>query len=353
MRIGIYDEAQTLYGPIDKTMIVLKQLHVQELRLNLYWGARYGVASRRPARPTDPADPAYDWSLYDRTVRYANQYGIHVLFSIYGTPSWANGGLGPNHVPKNPVDLRNFALAAAKRYGGQFPDGQGGSCRRCASGSRGTSRTIRCSSPRSTTARRSRAPIDYTKICNAVYTGVHATLYRERARRLRRHGARAATTTRRARGRPSRRSPSCARVKKAGLKKFDAWAHHPYYAGPSDTPTTKPTGARGGPPTAVTLGNLTDLTRLLTQLYGNKRLWITEYGYQTNPPDRLVGVSWAKQAAYLTQAFAIGAEEPAHRHDALVPAQGRADALRLAVGPRDGDGQEEAGVRRLPAALAG
>ncbi len=36
----------------------------------------------------------------------------------------------------------------------------------------------------------------------------------------------------------------------------------------------------------------------------SKRIWITEYGYRTNPPDRLFGVSYAKQAAYLThQAF--------------------------------------------------
>ena len=99
-------------------------------------------------------------------------------------------------------------------------------------------------------------------------------------------------------------------VKKAGLKTFDAWAHHPYSSGPSDTPTSKPVGARGGPATAVTLGNIGDLTKVLTQLYGNKRLWITEYGYQTNPPDSLVGVSWAKQAAYLKQAFAIARKNP-------------------------------------------
>jgi hypothetical protein len=55
----------------------------------------------------------------------------------------------------------------------------------------------------------------------------------------------------------------------------------------------------------VTLGNFSDLTKLLTQLYGNKRIWITEYGYQTNPPDKLFGVSNAKQAAYLKEAFAI------------------------------------------------
>jgi hypothetical protein len=63
--------------------------------------------------------------------------------------------------------------------------------------------------------------------------------------------------------------------------------------------------AKGAPATAVTLGNISDLIKQVTQLYGNKRIWITEYGYQTNPPDKLLGVTYAKQAAYLKQAFAI------------------------------------------------
>jgi hypothetical protein len=99
-------------------------------------------------------------------------------------------------------------------------------------------------------------------------------------------------------------------TKKAGLKTFDAWAHHPYYASASDTPTTKPLSPKGAPATAITLGNLGDLIREVTRLYGNKRIWITEYGYQTNPPDKLLGVSYKKQAAYLTQAFAIARKNP-------------------------------------------
>ena len=60
----------------------------------------------------------------------------------------------------------------------------------------------------------------------------------------------------------------------------------------------------------MTLANLDVLTRSLTQLYGNVRLWITEYGYQTNPPDKFFGVSYAKQAAYLTQAVKIARANP-------------------------------------------
>src|SRR5205823_3431021 len=61
---------------------------------------------------------------------------------------------------------------------------------------------------------------------------------------------------------------------------------------------------------AITLANISSLLSTLSRLYGPKHLWITEYGYQTNPPDKQFGVSWAKQASYLTQAFAIARANP-------------------------------------------
>ena len=125
MRVGIYDEAQTLYGPIPETFSLLNQLHVQEIRENLYWGGPYGVAQHRPANPRDPDDPAYHWTLYDRTVAYAQQYGIHVLFSVYGTPTWASGRQRRTSPRRTPIDLRNFAYAAAKRYSGTFTGDDG------------------------------------------------------------------------------------------------------------------------------------------------------------------------------------------------------------------------------------
>jgi hypothetical protein len=313
LRIGIYDEAQTLYGPVDQTFPLLQQLHVQEIRLNLYWGGKYGVAKTRPQRAASPTDPAYDWGLYDRTVEYAAQYGMHVLFSVYGTPSWANGGRGPNVAPKSAADLRNFALAAATRYDGNSLDTEGKVIP-------AVKEWLAWNEPNNPIFlkpqfRRAgkkwvmQSAADYARICTAVYNGVHASLTA---------GERVACggTAPRGNNNPSSSRPSISplaflrAVKKAGLKNFDAWAHHPYYAGPSDQPTTKPVTARGAPATAVTLGNIGDLIKELTRLYGNKRVWITEYGYQTNPPDPIFGVTYAKQAAYLTQAFAIAKKNP-------------------------------------------
>jgi hypothetical protein len=92
----------------------------------------------------------------------------------------------------------------------------------------------------------------------------------------------------------------------AGARGFDAYAHHPYNGSIGETPASKPRG-----PTAVTLGNIGVLEAELRRLYRRPvPLWLTEYGYQTNPPDRLLGVSPAAQAAYLTQAVGIARRDP-------------------------------------------
>ena len=101
-------------------------------------------------------------------------------------------------------------------------------------------------------------------------------------------------------------------TKAGGAKGFDAYAHHPYYGSPAETPTTKPPpGRRGQPPTAVTLGNFGVLTKEIDRLYGRRmRIWVTEYGYQTKPPDTIFGVTYRQQATYLTQAVAWARRNP-------------------------------------------
>jgi hypothetical protein len=313
LRIGIYDEAQTLYGPVDQTFATFKQLHVQEVRLNLYWGGRFGVARTRPAHATDPADPAYNWDLYDRTVERAAAVGEHVIFSIYGTPTWANGGKAQNVAPLQQTDLRNFAYAAARRYSGSYKTAEGlvlPAVKEWLAWNEPNNPVFLTPQYKKTASGWTIASaVAYAKICNGVYGGVHGTL-------LAGERVGCGVTAPRGNNNPSSSRPSVSplaflrAVKKDGLRAFDAWAHHPYYAGPTDQPTTKPVTAKGAPATAVTLGNINDLIVEVTKLYGNKRIWITEYGYQTNPPDSLFGVSYAKQAAYLTQAFAIAKKNP-------------------------------------------
>src|SRR5438874_92826 len=94
------------------------EIGVEALRVNLYWGGPTGIARKRPAHAVDPADPAYNWALYDEMVKRSKENGIKVVFSILWTPGWA--GRAKNRAPRRMIDLRNFAYAAAKRYSGSF-----------------------------------------------------------------------------------------------------------------------------------------------------------------------------------------------------------------------------------------
>jgi hypothetical protein len=78
---------------------------------------------------------------------------------------------------------------------------------------------------------------------------------------------------------------------------FDVWAHHPYRVHRYETPTV------GAADPQVSFGNLGDLRRTLDQLYPGRHvpIWITEIGYQTNPPDTDQGVSPRDQARYLAE----------------------------------------------------
>lgn len=75
------------------------------------------VATRRPANPTSPVDPAYAWPTeLDHTVAQALAYHMQIAVEIIGAPPWANGGHPWNFAPTNPADYAAFATAAARRY---------------------------------------------------------------------------------------------------------------------------------------------------------------------------------------------------------------------------------------------
>jgi len=293
--VGIFDEGQTLYGDHSYSFPVLQELHTQVLRTNMYWGGKYGVANTRPGNPSNPEDPAYDWTLYDALVGDATKYGMKVVFSIYRTPAWAGGGARGNVAPKNPIDLQRFALAAAKRYpqvkfwlAWNEPN-----------------------NPVYLTPQYKRVAgkwvvwsgLKYAGICNAVVKGVHA------AKTSAKVGC--GVTDPNGNNAPATSRPSVSplvfinAMKRYGAKGFDAYAHHPYPQRPVETPRSKPTSR-----SSVTLYNINTLIALVTKNWGRKPIWITEYGYQTNPPDKFAGVSWAKQASYLKQAFAIARANP-------------------------------------------
>jgi putative glycosyl hydrolase len=311
MLVGLLDESSALYGNPDKVYPVFKQLRAQVVRLDLYWGGpSYAIANHKPTDARDPEDPAYNWGLYDRAVNYASQYGIQLMFTVWGTPKWANGGKPPRYAPTKAADLRNFVYAVAERYSGTWlaDDGRTLPKVRLWTAWNEPNQPFQLSPQYVKRGGKwiMQSAIDYAKICTAVFDGVHSTLL---------SGERVGCGVTAPLGNDN---PGGARpvptpmsfmlaVKKAGLKaaKFDAWAHNPYASSPNQTPTTPP-NSRG----AITLGNINVLIKQVTTLWGPKRIWLTEYGYQTNPPDKTFGVSYAKQSTYLSQAFAIARKNP-------------------------------------------
>jgi hypothetical protein len=81
--------------------------------------------------------------------------------------------------------------------------------------------------------------------------------------------------------------------------KLDAYAHHPY---PSTPRAESPWGPRCPRCTTITMADLERLELEVRRNLGRKRIRVTEYGYQTNPPDTLLGVSPTTQAAYMASA---------------------------------------------------
>ena len=132
------------------------------------------------------------WGAYDNLVRAAGEQKIKVLFSIWGTPGWANKKQGLNYAPTLSRDLRNFAYAAAKRYSGTFvpDDGNPDTVDETLPAVRlwlvwnepGNPIFLKPQYKRVGTGKKrhwvAQSPIDYARMCAAVYTGVHATLLR-------------------------------------------------------------------------------------------------------------------------------------------------------------------------------
>ena len=81
--------------------------------------------------------------------------------------------------------------------------------------------------------------------------------------------------------------------------RLDAYAHHPYPGKPQSETPWRPACNRCS---SITMADLDRLARLVQRAFGRKRIWLTEFGYQTNPPDVFLGVSPAKQAAYVASA---------------------------------------------------
>jgi len=254
------------------------------------------AAPRRPANPSNPFDPAYRLDDVDELVRNAQNRGLEVLITIWGTPRWANGGRTPNYLPTNVTELRRFSQALAARYSGRYA----GYPFVRFYGIWNESNLVRFLAPQFDARGEIVAPRNYAKLAAAAYAGIKAGSPRSLVA--------IGETSSHGRDRQAPRlsdsiSPGTfARLlaEASPRLKFDAYAHHPY-----PYPVFfKPTQLVRWP--NVSLTSLPRLERSLDSWFGRKNIpiWITEYGHETKPGEPL-GVTEAQQAAYLPQAVAL------------------------------------------------
>ncbi len=90
-------------------------------RVSLSW---YSIAPKElPAQfdPTNPFDPAYDWSRIDSNIQAAFAQGIEPYLIVDDAPVWARLDDKEGGAPPNAADLGAFMRAAAARYSGSTP----------------------------------------------------------------------------------------------------------------------------------------------------------------------------------------------------------------------------------------
>jgi hypothetical protein len=125
------------------------------------------------------------------------------------------------------------------------------------------------------------------------------------------------------------RKRRCSRLRRLdGAFDSQAWAHHPYTKGVAPN-------AKSGKPDAITMANLDDLHGVLDQsaaasgIAAPQQSIMTEFGYETDPPDPFNGISQDRQAEWIN----LG-EYMAWKNPRVI---GQAQFLMRDVGPRKGE----------------
>jgi hypothetical protein len=279
VQFGIHDDAWVLYGPgtLQQRLDELQRLGVDVVRVSIHWN---DVAPTKPERALAANDPAYKWGAYDAVLKGLSARGIAPVVTLLGTPGWANGGKRPNVAPSKGTSFADFAYAAAKR----FPFVRDWTV---------------WNEPNQRLGLSTPSPKLYvTRLLNPAYAAIH----RANARAVVAGGVTAP------RGNTGGVGPlAWIRGMKAAHARLDAYAHNPYPARPAaETPFA---GACASCDT-ISMANLPRLLAEVRRDFGNKPVWLTEYAYQTNPPDQMLGVSPALQASYIGQSALRVYEQP-------------------------------------------
>ncbi len=356
------DDDHLLYSPtptVAQTLDTLRGLGVDRLRLTVLWAAiaPAPLARVRPAHfdASNPAAyPPVAWAPYDRIVRLARARGIGVAFNVTAPgPLWAMAAPAPNlkaanHYRPDPKQFGAFVSAVGRRYSGAYVVRAAGVETgplprvnywtiwneanqpgwlypqwRAVAGRRvmNSPRLYRLYVDAAFTALRRTGHVPATDtilIGELAPEGSEATLDAAAIPPI--PFIRALYCVDNA-GQPLRGSAAALQHCPAGggadafvrahpgLFEPTGFAHHPYsfFLAPDVQMSDR------------NFAPLADLSRVEAALdqaftaYGVSRklpLYLTEYGYETNPPDPFRGVAPTRQSLYLNQAQYLAAQDP-------------------------------------------
>jgi polysaccharide biosynthesis protein PslG len=284
-RADVLDRARESGAAIIRTIVVWEQ-----------------TAPHRPADPADPFEASYRLDDVDELARGAQERGIELLISIWGTPPWANGGQGRNRPPADARELEAFSQALADRYSGRHA---GYPAVRLFS-AWNEPNLEQFLAPQFDADGHSVGPELYAPIARAIYDGVK----QGNPEALVAIGE----TSPRGRDLPSRGtvqdSHSPARFARLLSEerprvRFDAWAQHPYPPRTNVAPDSPVRWPRVG------LGNLERFGESIDTWFGrlDTPLWMTEYAHETLPGNP-VGIDPELQATFAVEALEVAARSP-------------------------------------------
>lgn len=258
VQFGIQDDAWLEFGPgrLADRIAEIDRLGLDVVRVTLRWDQ------------TEVAPGEYRWARADRLLRSLAAHGLEPLVTIWGTPTWANGGAGPNVAPDVGEDFAAFAGEASRRY-------------------RFVTRWAIWNEPNKAIWLKPASPETYVaRLLNPGYRAIKSVT----------RAARVAGGVTAPRGGQGGLSPVdfIRRMDRAGAR-LDAYAHHPYPVYPGDTPY-----AGGCACKTITMATLERLLRLVGQAFPSARIWLTEYAYQTRPDP--FGISLGRQALFIGEA---------------------------------------------------
>jgi Cellulase (glycosyl hydrolase family 5) len=333
------DDNQLVYGSAQARETALRRmkvLGVDAIRVTVLWEAIAG--RRKPSSGRNPSSyPASRWDRYDDLVRAAQRYGLAVYFNVTPPgPRWAharaNDPANQRTWRPNVVEFGRFFQAVARRYNGEWKDENSGRAALPRVGWWGIGNEPNQGGWLMPQAREiggrivPQSPHWYRKLLVAgadallrtghgddlILIGETAPLGvrpQSERRPLRpalfiRELFCLQPSLRRWRGRAAR-ARGCGDMGRlaATLQRLPklAFAHHPYT---KDLPPTQRDRSRD----AITVANLKSLPTLLDRVAARTGaipqglpILLTEFGYETDPPDPHNGVKEEKQAQYLNE----------------------------------------------------